>query len=436
LAAIEPTANNPQLTFKARRIYVGNLPQQPPIDDKQLREFFDQAMRQAGLLDPSNSDGCCVSDVWISAEKQFAFVEVRTVADANSAMQLDGITLYGQALRVNRPSDYVPPPTGQDPQQALAMHQQAAAARIAQGIGPGMPGMPTLSGMPGGMAPMAPMGMGMPGMPPPGMGMPGMMPPVGMPGMMPPAANLKADLMQRTKKCRRVHIGNLPINVGLTPEALKSFVNSVMQQMFLTVKPGEPVIDSFVSGDGKFGFVEMRTVQEATNALSMTGADCFGRPIRVGKPADYVPPDGPLIQAAMGSGLLGTPGDEGVGDFQPGPDMAKATTVLLIKNMLSETELGDESECKEIAEDTIQKCNDDFGKVKSLIIVRPGKEGADADKVGKVFVEFDDIESCKKAATGLNHVKFDDRTVETDFDSCENMETLKALYPEQLELCA
>lgn len=79
MSAIEPTANNPQLTFKARRIYVGNLPTTPPIDDKQLREFFDQAMRQAKLLDPSNSDGCCVSDVWISAEKQFAFVEVRTV---------------------------------------------------------------------------------------------------------------------------------------------------------------------------------------------------------------------------------------------------------------------------------------------------------------------------------------------------------------------
>ena len=220
----------------ARRIYVGNLPADPPIDDKQLREFFDQAMRQAGLLDPSNSDGCCVSDVWISAEKQFAFVEVRTVTDANNAMQLDGITLYGQALRVNRPSDYVPPPTA----------------------GPGAPGM-AAPGMPGGpMGGMVPMGMGM---------IPGMMPPV----------NLKADLMQRTKKCRRVHIGNLPINVGLTPDALKQFINTVMQQMFLTVKPGEPVIDSFVSSDGKFGFVEMRTIQEATNALSMTGADCFGR---------------------------------------------------------------------------------------------------------------------------------------------------------------
>jgi len=246
-----------------------------------------------------------------------------------------------------------------------------------------------------------------------------------------PPANLKHDLMQRTKKCRRVHIGNLPMNVGLTPDALKSFVNTVMQQMFLTVKPGDPVIDSFVSGDGKFGFVEMRTIQEATNALSMTGADCFGRPIRVGKPADYVPPDAALIQVAMGSGLLGTPGDEGVGDGLVGPDMSKATTVLLIKNMLSDAELGDEKECKEIAEDTIEKCNEDFGKVKSLIIVRPGKEGADAQLLGKVLVEFEDVEFCKKAATGLNHVKFDDRTVETDFESLENMEKLKALYPEQ-----
>ena len=57
----------------------------------------------------------------------------------------------------------------------------------------------------------------------------------------------------------------------------------------------------------------------------------------------------------MGSGLLGTPGDEGVGDGLVGPDMSKATTVLLIKNMLSDAELGDEKECKEIAEDTIEK---------------------------------------------------------------------------------
>eukprot|EP00961_Rhodomonas_salina_P195963 2645228-Rhodomonas_salina.1 len=62
-------------------------------------------MHQAGL---TQSTGCCVSDVWISSEKHFAFVEVRTVTEANNAMSLDGITFYGTPLRVNRPHDYVP----------------------------------------------------------------------------------------------------------------------------------------------------------------------------------------------------------------------------------------------------------------------------------------------------------------------------------------
>ena len=40
------------------------------------------------------------------------------------------------------PSPHPIPIIPQDPQAALFAHQQAAAARMAQGIGPGMPGMP------------------------------------------------------------------------------------------------------------------------------------------------------------------------------------------------------------------------------------------------------------------------------------------------------
>jgi hypothetical protein len=38
-------------------------------------------------------------------------------------------------------------------------------------------------------------------------------------------------------------------------------MNVMYIYIYIIVKPGEPVIDSFVSGDGKFGFVEMRTIQ-------------------------------------------------------------------------------------------------------------------------------------------------------------------------------
>ena len=59
---------------------------------------------------------------------------------------------------------------------------------------------------------------------------------------------------------------------------------------------------------GKFGFVEMRTIAEANNALSMSGVEFMGRPIRVGRPADYTPPTPEMILQCEGTGILGTPG--------------------------------------------------------------------------------------------------------------------------------
>ena len=41
-----------------------------------------------------------------------------------------------------------------------------------------------------------------------------------------------------------------------------------------------------------------------------------------------------------------------------------------------------------LSQDTIEKCQEDFGKVECLLIVRPGKEGVDAGMVGQVFVQF------------------------------------------------
>ena len=105
-----------------------------------------------------------------------------------------GISFLGSPLRINRPHDYVPPATD------------------------------IIAGIPG----LAAAGTGM---------------------ALSPAVNLGA-LMQLTKKTRRVHVGNLPVGLGLTPAVLKQFVSQLMQQLHLTVKPGDPVVDSFVSSDG------------------------------------------------------------------------------------------------------------------------------------------------------------------------------------------
>jgi RNA recognition motif-containing protein len=69
--------------------------------------------------------------------------------------------------------------------------------------------------------------------------------------------------------------------------------------------------------------------------------------------------------------------------------------------------------------------------VTGIVIVRAGREGVAPELVGKCLVEFADVESARKAATGLNRVKFDDRTVQTDFAAEEEMPRLKELFPEQ-----
>jgi RNA recognition motif-containing protein len=292
---------NPQLTFKARRIYVGNLPQtEPPVTDTQVREFFDQAMHAANL---TTSPGCCVSDVWISQEKHFAFVEVRSIQEATNSMNLDGVTFYGQPIRVNRPHDYVPP---NDP---IAGISAMGSVPGAPSLVPGMPNMNNVNSM--------------------------------------------GTLMALTKKCRRIHVGNLPMNSGLTPAALKVFISQLMQQLALVVKPGDPVVDSFLSQDGKFGFIEFRTIQEANNALAMSGVEFMGRNIRVGRPSDYMQPSEELLKKCEGTGILGLPGDQGVSVVNPlvaaaqaagaqGPDLTKATNVVVIKHMMSAQELSDD----------------------------------------------------------------------------------------------
>lgn len=50
--------------------------------------------------------GNAVVNVYINREKNFAFVELRTVEETSNAMALDGIMFEGVSVRVRRPNDY------------------------------------------------------------------------------------------------------------------------------------------------------------------------------------------------------------------------------------------------------------------------------------------------------------------------------------------
>ncbi|XP_068435196.1 splicing factor U2AF 65 kDa subunit-like isoform X2 [Clinocottus analis] len=94
-----------QMTRQARRLYVGNIPF--GITEESMAEFFNAQMRLAGLSQaPSNP----VLAVQINQDKNFAFLEFRSVDETTQAMAFDGIVFQGQSLKIRRPHDYRPLP--------------------------------------------------------------------------------------------------------------------------------------------------------------------------------------------------------------------------------------------------------------------------------------------------------------------------------------
>ncbi|KAK7174180.1 hypothetical protein R3I93_001389 [Phoxinus phoxinus] len=106
--AVAPTqvpAVGSQMTRQARRLYVGNIPF--GITEESMAEFFNTQMRLAGLSQaPSNP----VLAVQINQDKNFAFLEFRSVDETTQAMAFDGIIFQGQSLKIRRPHDYRPLP--------------------------------------------------------------------------------------------------------------------------------------------------------------------------------------------------------------------------------------------------------------------------------------------------------------------------------------
>ena len=139
---------NAQATRHARRIYVGGVP--PTGNEQSIATFFSHALAAIGgnTAGPGNS----VVNVYINREKNFSFVEFRTVEETSNAMALDGIMfegktqdhstshyclsaytvhtshlyLKGVTVRIRRPNDYNPNaarglgPSGPNPNLNLA----------------------------------------------------------------------------------------------------------------------------------------------------------------------------------------------------------------------------------------------------------------------------------------------------------------------------
>lgn len=95
------------ITRQARRIYVGNLPF--GFTETEMIDFFNQQMHLNGL---AQAEGNPMLACHINRDKNFAFLECRSIDETTTAMAFDGINFKGQSLKLRRPRDYQPLPSG------------------------------------------------------------------------------------------------------------------------------------------------------------------------------------------------------------------------------------------------------------------------------------------------------------------------------------
>ncbi|KAB1226179.1 Splicing factor U2af large subunit B [Morella rubra] len=329
-----------------------------------------------------------------------------------------------------------------------------------------------------------------------------------------PVMPVQAMTQQATRHARRVYVGGLPPTAN--EQSVATFFSHVMAAIGgNTAGPGDAVVNVYINHEKKFAFVEMRSVEEASNAMALDGIIFEGAPVKVRRPSDYNPslaatlgpsqPNPNLNLAAVGltpgsaGGLEGPDrifvgglpyyftetqirelletfgplrgfdlvkdretgnskgyafcvyqdlsvtdiacaalngikmGDKTLtvrranqGANQPKPEQenvllhaqqqialqklilqpgAVATKVVCLTQVVSPDELKDDDDYQDILEDMREECGK-FGSLVNVVIPRPNLNGEPSPGVGKVFLEYADIDGSSKARSGLNGRKF------------------------------
>jgi len=87
---------------------------------------------------------------------------------------------------------------------------------------------------------------------------------------------------------------------------------------------------------------------------------------------------------------------------------------VVLKNMISISELAIDEEYKEIQEDVKEECSK-FGDILSVKIPRPIPGVENIPGLGKIFVEYSSVEQAKEARKTLQGRLFNGNTVEVSY---------------------
>ena len=247
---------------KQRELYVGNLP--PEATEVELTTLFTQLLSACEGYNPILGPPC--PNASIAGGHTFAFVEFRDEQLCETAMQFNGITLHGRALKIGHPNGYVPP--------MMAAQTLKVPAELMEKLGltPG--------------------------------------------GALPPGAS-------DNKRQRELYVGNLTVgphphpnpnpdpnpnpnpnatpnptpSPNLNPHQVGAVTAQMIKELFavpLATIPGHdpaipPVREARCDPSGKFAFVEFSTEALAATALQLfNGMELCGRDMKLARPSGYV----------------------------------------------------------------------------------------------------------------------------------------------------
>ncbi|XP_020223625.1 splicing factor U2af large subunit B isoform X3 [Cajanus cajan] len=208
-----------------------------------------------------------------------------------------------------------------------------------------------------------------------------------------PVMPVQAMTQQATRHARRVYVGGLPPTAN--EQSVATFFSQVMAKIGgNTAGPGDAVVNVYINHDKKFAFVEMRSVEEASNAMALDGIIFEGAPVKVRRPTDYNPslaatlgpsqPNPNLNLAAVGL----TPGSAGGLD---GPDRI---FVGGLPYYFTETQ--------------IRELLETFGPLRGFDLVKDRETG---NSKGYAFCVYQDLAVTDIACAALNGIKMGDKTL-------------------------
>ncbi|XP_054801658.1 splicing factor U2af large subunit B-like isoform X2 [Prosopis cineraria] len=200
-------------------------------------------------------------------------------------------------------------------------------------------------------------------------------------------------MQQATRHARRVYVGGLP---PLTNEqAVAAFFSQVMVAIGgNSAGAGDSVVNVYINHEKKFAFVEMRTVEEASNAMALDGIIFEGVAVRVRRPTDY----NPAVAAALGPS-------------QPSPNL-NLSAVGLVAGAIGGAEGPDRIFVGGLpyyfTEEQIKDLLQSFGPLRAFDLVRDKDTG---NSKGYGFCFYQDPAVTDIACASLNGLKMGDKTL-------------------------